>query len=173
MKKIISLIAVTSILLMGLVSCNIEAERSYTGPLKIVVTGLPTGEDAECTALALFCNLNNWKADKVNGSDIYIADIEDDGTATFSIDSYPYSEKLQCQFTPMASRSTVLNESTWWAKAISGSDKYADDKNNLVYDFLSRGVVETLTLKLRASDKEKVGTKRLHYKPHTTALKGK
>ena len=172
MKKIISLIAVTSILLMGLVSCNIEVERAYTGPLKIVVTGLPTGEDAECTALALFCNLNNWKADKVNGSDIYIADIEDDGTATFSIDSYPYSEKLQCQFTPMASRSTVLNESTWWAKAISGSDKYEDDKNNLVYDFLSRGVVETLTLKLRASDKEKVGTKRLHYTPHTTVLKG-
>ena len=172
MKKIISLIAVTSILLMGLVSCNIKAERSYAGALKIVVTGLPTGEDAECTALALFCNLNNWKADKINGSDIYIADIEDDGTATFSIDSYSYSEKLQCQFTPMASRSTVLNDSTWWAKAISGSDKYADDKNNLVYDFLSRGVVGTLKLEIPAADKAKVGTTRLHYTPHTTVLKG-
>ena len=131
MKKIISLIAVTSILLMGLVSCNIETSRSFQGILRIRVTNLP----AEVKALSMWGTPNEWKLAKIQDeANIYIVDVVN-GTAEFNLGTYTYSAPLWCQFVPMTSKEMTMNDSTWWQTAYSGSSTYANAENNLVYDF--------------------------------------
>ena len=144
MKKIISLIAVTSILLMGLVSCNIETSRSYAGDLTIEVTGLPD----EVKAVSFWGNPNEWKLANIEADkDMYIVEV-DNGTATFNLGTYNFSEILWCQFVPMTSKDMTLNDSTWWQTAFSGSSEYANAENNLVYDFTLKDANNPMTLTL-------------------------
>ena len=148
MKKIISLIAVTSILLMGLVSCNIETSRSYSGGLKIQVTGLPS----DVKAVSFWGNPNEWKLANIEADkDMYIVEVEEDGTATFDLRAYSFSEALWCQIVPMTSKDMALNDSTWWQTAFSGSSDYAKAENNLVYDFTTKGAANPMTLTLDVS----------------------
>ena len=135
MKKIISLIAVTSILLMGLVSCNIETSRSFQGGLKIIVNGLP----ANVKALSMWGTPNEWKLANIQDeADKYIVDVVN-GTATFELGTYIFSAPLWCQFVPMTSKDMTMNDSTWWQTAFSGSGSYANAENNIVYDFTKAG----------------------------------
>ena len=143
MKKIISLIAVTSILLMGLVSCNIETPRSFSGNLKIEVTGLP--EDVK--ALCMWGTPNEWKLANIEANkDMYIVAVEN-GVAIFDLGTYVFSTPLWCQFVPMTGKDMPMNDSTWWQTAYSGSSKYADAENNLVYNFAD-GASDPMTLTL-------------------------
>ena len=147
MKKIISLIAVTSILLMGLVSCNIEASPTFEGDLTIVVTGLPES----VKALSLWGTPNEWKLANIQEeADKYIVDVDENGTATFKLGMYTYSAPLWCQFVPMTSKEMAMNDSTWWQKAFSGSGTYANAENNLVYDF-TKGAAAPMKLTLDVS----------------------
>ena len=144
MKKIISLIAVTSILLMGLVSCNIETSRSFQGDLTIVVTGLP----AEVKALSMWGTPNEWKLANIQDeADKYIVDVVD-GKAEFKLGTYTYSGVLWCQFVPMTGKDMAMNDSTWWQTAFSGSSTYANAENNLVYDFAAKGAADPMKLTL-------------------------
>ena len=143
MKKIISLIAVTSILLMGLVSCNIETPRAFSGNLKIEVSGLP----AEVKALSFWGTPNEWKLANIQAeADKYIVDVVN-GTATFDLGTYVFSNILWCQFVPMTSKDMAMNDSTWWQFAFSGSSTYGNAENNLVYNF-ANGAADGMTLKL-------------------------
>jgi hypothetical protein len=143
MKKIISLIAVTSILLIGLVSCNIETPRAFSGNLKIEVSGLP----AEVKALSFWGTPNEWKLANIQAeADKYIVDVVN-GTATFDLGTYVFSNILWCQFVPMTSKDMTMNDSTWWQFAFSGSSTYANAENNLVYNF-ANGAADGMTLKL-------------------------
>ena len=135
MKKIISLIAVTSILLMGLVSCNIETPRSYSGDVTIKVVGLPD----DVKALSMWATPNEWKLANIEADkDTYIVEVED-GTATFLLSGCMFSAPLQCQFVPMTSKDMPMNDATWWQYAFSGSGTYANAENNIVYDFTKAG----------------------------------
>ena len=137
MKKIISLIAVTSILLMGLVSCNIETSRTFQGGLKIIVKGLPDN----VKALSMWATPNEWSLAKIQEeADKYIVDVVG-GTATFVLETYIFSAPLECQFVPMTSKDMAMNDATWWQYAFSGSKTYANNKNNIVYDFTKEGNV--------------------------------
>lgn len=143
MKKIISLIAATSILLMGLVSCNIEAPRSYAGDLTFKVTNLP----ADVKAVSFWGTPNEWKLANIEADkDLYIVEVED-GTATFNLGTYNFSQILWCQIVPMTGKDMALNDSTWWQTAFSGSSEYANAENNLVYDF-AKGANNPMTLTL-------------------------
>ena len=143
MKKIISLIAVTSILLMGLVSCNIETPRSYSGDVTIKVVGLPD----DVKALSMWATPNEWKLANIEADkDTYIVEVED-GTATFLLSGCMFSAPLQCQFVPMTSKDMPMNDATWWQYAFSGSSEYSHGKNNLEYDF-SKGANNPMTLTL-------------------------
>ena len=144
MKKIISLIAVTSILLMGLVSCNIETPRSYSGALKIVVTNIP----ADVKAVSFWGNPNEWKLANIEADkELYIVDVED-GMATFNLEGYNFSQILWCQIVPMTGKDMALNDSTWWQTAFSGSKDFPNAENNLVYDFAANGANDPMTLTL-------------------------
>jgi hypothetical protein len=146
MKKIISLIAVTSILLMGLVSCNIETSRSYSGALTFKVTGLPD----DVKAVSFWGTPNEWKLANIEADkDLYIVEVED-GTAVFNLGTYNYSNILWCQIVPMTGKDMALNDATWWQTAFSGSSEYANAENNLVYDF-SKGAGNPMTLTLDVS----------------------
>ena len=143
MKKIISLIAVTSILLMGLVSCNIETPRSYSGGLKITVKGLPD----DVKAVSFWGNPNEWKLANIEADkDMYIVEVENN-MATFDLGTYNFSEILWCQIVPMTSKDMTMNDSTWWQFAFSGSGTYDNAENNLVYDF-AKGANNPMTLTL-------------------------
>ena len=146
MKKIISLIAATSILLLGLVSCNIEAPRSYSGGLKIIVKGLPD----DVKAVSFWGNPNEWKLANIEADkDMYIVEVENN-MATFDLGTYNFSEILWCQIVPMKSKDMALNDSTWWQTAFSGSSNYDNAENNLVYDF-AKGANNPMTLTLDVS----------------------
>ena len=143
MKKIISLIAVTSILLMGLVSCNIETSRSYSGDVTIKVTNLPS----DVKALSMWATPNEWKLANIEADkDTYIVDVED-GTATFVLNGCMFSNPLECQFVPMTGKDMALNDSTWWQYAFSGSKEFSNAENNFVYDF-TKGANNSMTLTL-------------------------
>lgn len=143
MKKIISLIAAASVLLMGLISCNIETSRSYSGDVTIKVTNLPD----EVKALSFWGTPNEWKLANIEADkDLYVVDVEK-GTATFTLAGYNFSTILWCQFVPMTGKDMALNDSTWWQTAFSGSSDYANAENNLVYDF-SKGANNPMTLTL-------------------------
>lgn len=135
MKKIISLIAAASILLMGLVSCNIEVSRSFQGDLVIKVTNLPE----QVKAVSMWGTPNEWKLEKLQEEkNIYIVDVED-GTATFKLGTYIFAAPLWCQFVPMTSKDMTMNDATWWQTAFSGSSEYSNAENNIVYDFTKPG----------------------------------
>ena len=143
MKKIISLIAVTSILLMGLVSCNIEAPRAFSGNLTVKVINLPSS----VKAVSFWGSPNEWKLANIQEeADKYIVDVVE-GTATFDLGNFVFSDRFWCQFVPMTSKEMAMNDSTWWQKAFSGSSTYANAENNLVYDF-TKGAADTMTLTL-------------------------
>lgn len=170
MKKYLSILVLASLLLMSLVSCSIEARRPYSGDLTIEVTGLPD----KVKAVALFCNINDWKPDDINGS-VYIQEVKG-GKVSFTPDKveglqgYMYSEQLQCQFVPMTDPSTKLDGS-WWSKAISGSSEYSNAKNNLVYEFASKGADDPMTLSLDVSANQAlILVERVHYQNFKDAL---
>ena len=148
MKNIFSLIAAASVLLAGLVSCNIEASRSFSGDLTIEVTGLPE----EVKALSMWGSPNEFAIANIQeNADLYIADVVG-GTATFKLGTYVYSNILQCQFVPMTSREMAMSDATWWQTAFSGSSEYANAENNLVYDFSPEGAAaDPMTLTLDVS----------------------
>ena len=173
MKKIISLIAVTSILLMGLVSCNIETSRSYAGDLTIKVTNLP----ADVKAVSFWGNPNEWKLANIEADkDLYIVEVED-GTAVFNLGTYNFSEILWCQIVPMTGKDMALNDSTWWQTAFSGSSAYDNAESNLVYNFeAGANNPMTLTLDVKAvySDYDAeadVFVKRFNTENYANALK--
>lgn len=170
MKKIISLIAAASVLLVSVVSCNIETSRSYAGDLTIKVTGLPDN----VKALSFWGTMNEWKLANIEADkDTYIADVIG-GTAEFKMGTFTFSTILWCQFVPMTSRDMALNDSTWWQTAFSGSSEYANAENNLVYDF-TKGANDpmTLTLDVKAvyGDVSNVFNQRFTTSDHTGALK--
>ena len=143
MKNIFSLIAAASVLLAGLVSCNIEASRSFSGDLTIKVTGLPE----EVKALSMWGTPNEWLLANIQeNADLYIVDVVG-GTATFNLGTYVYSNILWCQFVPMTSREMAMSDATWWQTAFSGSSDYSNAENNLVYDF-GKGANDPMTLTL-------------------------
>ena len=140
MKKIISLIAVTSILLMGLVSCNIETSEPFQGNLVIKVTGLPP----QVGAVSMWGTPNEWKLANIQEeADKYIVDVDENGTATFKLGVCVLAAPLWCQFVPMTNRDMAMNDSTWWQTAFSGSSAYGNAENNLVYDFTVPGNANT------------------------------
>ena len=147
MKKIISLIAATSILLMGLVSCNVDASRPFSGTLNVVVTNLPKpigDPEEDFTAVALYCNVNEWQADNVNGSEIYIVENKD-GTAKFVLEDYNFAETFSCQFVLLADSSVKLSQGTWWQTALSGGS-YSQSQDNMNYSFTDAAGGMTLTV---------------------------
>ncbi len=146
MKKIISFAAVLA-LLMGLISCDIEASRSFSGTLNVVVTNLPvpTGDaEEDFTALALYCNKNEWNVDNVNGSEIYIVENKE-GTATFVLEDYSFAETFSCQFVLLADKSVKLSSATWWQTALSGGS-YSESEDNMNYSFTKAASGMTLTV---------------------------
>lgn len=177
MKNIFSLIAAASVLLAGLVSCNIEASRSFQGDLRIEVTGLPE----EVKALSMWGTPNGWLLANIQEeADTYIVDVVG-GKATFKLGMYTYSRGLWCQFVPMTSREMAMSDATWWQTAFSGSSQYAKAENNLVYDFTKPGntnIEGTTTLVLKVNDPtiyksvaSKVFTARFNTEDYKTALK--
>ena len=170
MKKIISLIAVTSILLMGLVSCNIDAPRAFSGSLTVKVTNLP----ASVKAVSFWGTPNEWKLANIQEeADKYIVDVVD-GIATFDLGTYVFSDAFQCQIVPMTSKSMTMDDSTWWQYAFSGSSAFDNAENNLVYDF-ANGASNPMTLVLDISDvygdTSGVFKKRFNTEDYTTAFK--
>jgi len=170
MKNIILKMMMLAGLVFSVVSCNIETERPFAGDLTIKVTGLP----ASVTAVALFCNLNEWEAEQVNGTG-FVQEVIG-GSVTFTpavtpgLAGYKFSTQLQCQFVPLTDPATKL-DSSWWNKAISGSSTYANAKNNLVYDFSSRGAANPMTLTLDVSSNESnILVQRVHYENYGQAL---
>ena len=144
MKNIFSLIAAASVLLAGLVSCNIEVSRSFSGDLTIEVTVLPE----EVKALSMWGSPNEFAIANIQeNADLYIADVVG-GTATFKLGTYVYSNILQCQFVPMTSREMAMDDNTWWQTAFSGSKEYSNAKNNLVYGFPPSEAADPMTLTL-------------------------
>ena len=174
MKKIISLIAVTSILLMGLVSCNIETSRSYSGDVTIKVTNLPS----DVKALSMWATPNEWKLANIEAeADKYIVDVVD-GTATFKLGVCVLAAPLWCQFVPMTSKDMAMNDATWWQTAFSGSSQYSNAENNIVYDFTKPGNANTvgtttLVLDVKTTYKavaSKVFSARFNTEDYQTAL---
>lgn len=173
MKKIIPVLVLVLTLMMSFVSCNIEVARPFMGDLTLTVTGLPES----VKAVALYCNLNEWKSEKVNGTSFVQKVVN--GKVTFSpadvpsLKGYIYSNELQCQFVPLINAATVLDGS-WWNKAISGSATYANTKNNLVYNFASRGATNPMTLSLDVSAKvADILIQRIHFENFKEALEKK
>lgn len=175
MKKIITLLLSAAVMLT-MISCDIEAPRAFTGTVNVIVTNIP--QSSEAKALSLFCNLNNWEAAKVNGNSTYVVPIEyadGKGKAKFVINSYAFAEKFKYQFSPMASEDTTLTTS-WWQNAISGSDSYSNEENNLVYVFgadAKSGITLTLDLEVIYPDKygkfSIKGTNRLNTENYSTS----
>ena len=176
MKKIISLIAVTSILLMGLVSCNIETSRPFQGDLKIEVRGLPP----QVKAVSMWGTPNEWKLANIEAeADKYIVDVDENGTATFKLGVCVLAAPLWCQFVPMTSKDMAMNDATWWQTAFSGSSQYSNAENNIVYDFTKPGNANTkgtttLVLDVKTTYKavaSKVFSARFNTEDYQTALK--
>lgn len=170
MKKILSVLTVIVVLAACLLSCSIEAPRPYSGDLTIEVTGLPSS----VKAVAMFCNLNEWKPELVN--DTTFIQLVEGGKVIFSpadipeLVGYMYSEELQVQFVPLTSASAKLDGS-WWSKAISGSSAYANAKNNLVYDFASRGAGNPMKISLDVSGSvADILVQRVHFENFNTIL---
>ena len=169
MKKIISLIAATSILLMGLVSCNIEAPRAFSGNLTVKVINLPSS----VKAVSFWGSPNEWKLANIQEeADKYIVDVVD-GTATFDLGNFVFSDRFWCQFVPMTSKSMTMDDATWWQYAFSGSSAFDNAENNLVYDF-ARGATNPMTLTLDVSiygDTSGVFKRRFNTEDYTAAFK--
>ena len=160
MKKIL-LYVMTACLLVSLVSCDIASKMPFAGTLNIKVVGLPalTGDaEEDMAALMLFCNVNNWDVEKINGSDEYIAAVTNDGTATFELKDYNFAEPLKCQFVLVADDSVQLTTATWWNKALSGGS-YSESEDNFVYVFSAAADGMTLTLDATGY----TGRERVHY----------
>jgi hypothetical protein len=128
MRKILTILLSAAVMLT-MMSCDISSSRPYTADVTIIVEDIP----ADVKAMSIWCTANNWKADNVNGSDEYIAKVEN-GKATFMLKGYTLSIPLQFQFTPMPAEDTKMGDD-WWSYAISGSSKYANDKNNMKCNF--------------------------------------
>jgi hypothetical protein len=141
MKKItiLMMIALMSLCLFG---CDIPSSRPYTADVTIIVEDIPAG----VKAMSIWCTANSWKADKVNGSDEYIAKVKTDADgmnyAEFTLKGYTLSVPLQFQFTPMPAEDTKMGDD-WWSYAISGSSSYGNDKNNMKCNF-SKGTTIVL-----------------------------
>ncbi len=132
MKKILTLILMAVMLMV--LSCDIDSQRPYSGTVYVKLTDIPAGVGA----VSIWCNANNWKTDEVTVANGFVVPVEDDGTATFTLDNYVLSVPLQFQLTPMKAIDTKLGDD-WWNCAISGSSSYSKDKNNMVCDFVSKG----------------------------------
>ena len=100
----------------------------------VVLEDIPT----EVKAVALLCTANDWDADKVNGSSVYIADVVN-GKASWTVRHNNPLLPFDFQFTPMPSRDTrIAND--WWSYAISGSQSYSKAKNNISCDFTQNAI---------------------------------
>jgi hypothetical protein len=137
MKKILTLL--TLALMLTVVSCDIDSPRPNTGAVDIYLCDIPD----DVKAVSIWCTVNEWKADNVNGSSQYIAEVAYDenigsNVAVFKLTDYPLSVPLQFQFTPMPTKDTKRGDD-WWSYAISGSGTYDNDKNNMTCDFTSKG----------------------------------
>ena len=155
---------------MGLVSCNIDAPRAFSGSLTVKVTNLP----ASVKAVSFWGTPNEWKIANIQAeADKYIVDVVD-GTATFDLGTYVFSDDFWCQIVPMTSKSMAMDDATWWQYAFSGSDQFDDANNNLVYDF-AKGASNPMTLTLDVSDvygdTSGVFKKRFNTADYTTAFK--
>lgn len=147
MKKILSIFSVLVILTLCLISCDINSSRPLAKTVTIEVRDV---FDKNITAVALFCNLNEWKASEVMAkSDIFIADVVG-GTATFTLQNYTYATTLKFQFTPMKKRDDSLGDD-WWSFALSGSASYSNYENNLVVNFAQLGKTENVKVVLSKS----------------------
>ncbi len=132
MKKII-IFALAALMSLCMLSCDVESPRPYTGTVKIVLGDIPD----EVKAVSIWCTANEWKADNINGSSQYIAEVEN-GKAEFTLTDYVLSVPLQFQFTPMPTKDTKMGDD-WWSYAISGSSQYSQNKNNITCDFVVKG----------------------------------
>lgn len=145
MKKF-NFIAIIALMSLGLFSCDIASPRPNTGTVKIVLEDIPA--DGSVKAVSIWCTANEWKKDNVNGSTQYIAPVvisSGKASATFTLKDYVLSVPLQFQFTPMPTVDTKLGDD-WWSYAISGSDAYANDKNNITCDFAAKGGYDGCTI---------------------------
>lgn len=118
----------------------------YCDNLTISVTNLPES----VKAISLWGTPNEFKLENIQKQkNLYIADIEN-GTATFKLGTYHYP-KLECQLVPMTSRDMTMYDATWWKNAFSGSSKFKNAKNNLVYEFENNSENNiTLTLDIKS-----------------------
>jgi hypothetical protein len=121
-------------------SCDIAATRPLTGNVTVKLTDIPSGVGA----VALFCNENEWKAANVNGT-AFVTNVNDKGEASFVLEGYTLATPLKFQFTPMPSMSTSLGDD-WWSYALSGSAQYANEENNMICNFLTRGINSSCTI---------------------------
>ena len=124
-----------------------EPDQTYTANL-ISFTVVLNDVTTDAAAVALYCNVNDYKADNVNGSSVYIADVVN-GKATWTITSYPAEIPFSFQFVPLPGRNTSMGDD-WWSCAISGSSQYNNNRNNITCDFISRnkGDGSTITVNL-------------------------
>ena len=146
MKKIIKLFSLLTIFTLCLVSCDIETSRPLTAKVTINISDLPD----QVGAIALYCNLNEWKASEVMAkNETFIADVTK-GKATFVLKDYTLATPLKFQFTPLPSRDTKMGDD-WWGYAISGSSSYSNQENNLYIDFLAKKIKDNCVITLSQS----------------------
>ena len=146
MKKII-IFALAALMSLSMLSCDVDSPRPNTGTIKVVLADIPEGIGVE--AVSIWCTANEWKADNINGSTQYIADVID-GKATFELNDYVLSVPLQFQFTPMPSRDTKMGDD-WWSYAISGSSEYSKNKNNITCDIIAKNGHDGSTITVNKS----------------------
>ena len=134
MKKTLSIFSLLVIFTLCFISCDINSSRPLTAKITIEVTDVYK----DIGAVAIFCNLNEWKASEVmEHNDIYIADVDENRKATFVLNDYTLATTLKFQFTPMKDRNVTLGDD-WWSYAISGSSQYSNNKNKITCDFKAK-----------------------------------
>lgn len=128
-----------------------EPDPAYSKDL-ISFTVVLTDVTSDAAAVALYCNKNDWKADEVNGSSVYIAEVKD-GKATWTITDYPNWMPFSFQFVPLPGKNTRMGDD-WFSYAISGSSSYNNNKNNITCDFKAKNKGDgcTITVNLDYND---------------------
>ena len=131
---------------LGMFSCSIDSPRPATGTVYVVLDNIP----ASVGAVALYCNLNEWKADNVNGSEMFVRPVVN-GKAVFTLKNYIFAEPFKFQFTPMPTSDTKMGDD-WWSYAISGSSTYGNQENNIYCNLPSKGFYSTCTITVNKSN---------------------
>lgn len=140
MNKIIKTLFLMVFVCFMFISCDIDSSRPLTKDVTVVLTDIPSS----VKAVAIYCNLNEWKCDNVNGNPTYIADVTA-GKAEWKFEGYTLATPLKFQFTPLPSADTKMGDD-WWSFALSGSSSYSDQENNMYCNFINLGITNNVKI---------------------------